>query len=296
MAMIVSICNNKGGIGKTSSCQIFGEYLALIGKRVLLVDGDHSCSLTRLYFQEGTEIPSMDLWDLIGNTSTKKSESIAEFITETYLQNLYLLPGSDKFEDLEKNSIPQDALYKSLRDPIIADNFDYVIIDSHPSREEFTKIIVKAGDKIIIPMFADMLSFAGVSTMVNWIKDKCHREVDNILVSMYDNTKSAFVILYSVQGMAGLGQKLCKAIIPRANIIESWKFINESVVWKKPKHKAIEQYACAAFEIFGLGTENEAKKTLVDVAEKRKAEISVNRMVNLQKAKLKLAEKKDGQI
>lgn len=291
MATVLSICNNRGGVGKTSSCQLLGEFLALIGKRVLLIDGDYSQSLTRLYYQNEA-IPSFDLWDLIGRDRDKYADkSVAEFISQTYLNNLFLIPGSDKFEDLERGMIPINILKDKLQDQVIKDNFDYVVIDSHPSREELTKIIVTAGDKIVVPLFADMISFSGCSTMVNWIKDKCGREVDHLVISMYDNTKSAYIILYSVKTMPDLGPKLCKNIIPRANIIEAWKFKQESVVWKKPKHKAIEAYACLTYEILKLGTPNDAKKALVDVAEKRNQEIVTQRKENLLKANKRAEEK-----
>jgi chromosome partitioning protein len=283
------VLNDKGGVGKTSCCQILGEFLALIGKRVLLIDGDYSLNLTRIYyFSEEMKLPCMDLGDLLLGKDDKSMES---FIATTYLNNLYVLPGASRLKNIERASLSIDRLKNKLDCDVIHENFDIVIIDSHPSREYLTEVLVTASEKIIVPFFAETLAIFATVHMVRWIEKDLKKNVAGIVVSKYENTRSAFKNINTLYEINDIGPKVCRNKIPKANVIDEYQGKMESVVWKKTKHKVIEAYACLCYEILNLGSDLDAKKILVEIADKRQDEIKNTQMENLKRGREKIAGK-----
>lgn len=290
MAEILCVLNDKGGVGKTSCCQILGEFLALIGKRVLLVDGDYSLNLTRIYyFREEMKLPCMDLGDLLFGNDEKGVEN---FIATTYLNNLYLLPGASRLKNIERSALPLERLRKKIDCDVIHENFDIVIIDSHPSREYLTEVLVNASEKIIVPFFAETLAIFATVHMVRWIERELRKPVSGIVVSKYENTRSAFKNINTLYEINDIGPKVCRNKIPKANLIDEFQGKMESVVWKKPKHKVVESYACLCYEILKLGSDLDAKKILVEIAEKRRDEIRNTQIENLKRGRDKISEKR----
>lgn len=143
---ITSFIAIKGGVGKTTLCYNYGEWLANNGKNVLLIDSDHQCSLTQtydIYHDSGT------IADVFISQSTPK-------IIEIH-KNLSIIPASMKL-DIVNNEIQTKANKELLMYMWLSDNyenlkhFDYILIDCHPDFSTITQNMIAISDTLFSPI------------------------------------------------------------------------------------------------------------------------------------------------
>lgn len=143
---IVSFIAIKGGVGKTTLCYNYGEWLAKNGKNVLLIDSDHQCSLTQtydIYRDSGT------IADVFINQSTPEIINIHD--------NLSIIPASMKL-DIVNNEIQTKANKELLMYMWLSDNFenlkhfDYILIDCHPDFSTITQNMIAISDTLFSPI------------------------------------------------------------------------------------------------------------------------------------------------
>lgn len=159
--MIISIVNNKGGTGKTTSTINLGKGLALKGKKVLLIDLDPQGNLS---YSLGIQPDECVLGEAM----------LAEAIRESHIQNregMDIIPSNNDLINYEfdfiKESFPYDLL-KSTLTPV-KDQYDYILIDCPPSAGYLTVNALIASDSVLIPMQMDVLSYQGLEQIINTI-------------------------------------------------------------------------------------------------------------------------------
>ncbi|AZQ64905.1 ParA family protein [Flammeovirga pectinis] len=165
-AKIISIINNKGGVGKTTTACNLGKALELRGKKVLLVDLDPQGNLSQYL---GCTNPQPEFVDLVlGKTDDW------EKILHKHSENLHLLPSTINLDaatlELQKQTIGGYKRIKNVIGPI-AENYDFVLIDCPPSLSILTAGSLVASTDIIIPLDAEPFSMNGISNMFNLIND-----------------------------------------------------------------------------------------------------------------------------
>jgi len=158
--------NYKGGTGKTSISAAYGYYLAMTGKKVLMVDLDAQAHLTTCFNQE--MIPhDKSLYSVI-----VRGRKISEIIAPTTLGTLKIVPSSISLSALElplyRMSLREFRLRKALRE--VEKDFDYIIIDSAPNIGLVSLNAILACDEILIPLLADFLSFHGLKILMETLK------------------------------------------------------------------------------------------------------------------------------
>ena len=182
---IVSVINQKGGTGKTTTTINLGSALSKAGKKILLVDLDPQANLS---YSLGVEEPDGTLADVF--TGGKK---LKEVILD--LGNLSLAPGSNELVDIEISLVTQSERERFLKN-ILADakGYDYILIDCPPSLSLLTVNALAASDEVVIPLQMEVLTLQGLSQILNTVKQvrsafNPKLKVKGIVVVMFDKRR-----------------------------------------------------------------------------------------------------------
>jgi chromosome partitioning protein len=188
-ARIIAMCNQKGGVGKTTSTINLGAALAGYGRRVLGVDFDPQGALS-----VGLGINPHELDVTIYNLLMDRSAKVSDAIKTTRVEGLDLLPANIDLSAAEVQLVGEVAretvLARALR-PVV-DDYDVVLIDCQPSLGLLTVNALTAAHGVVIPLECEFFALRGVALLVETIekvKDRLNPrlEVDGILATMYDS-------------------------------------------------------------------------------------------------------------
>ncbi|MGB3304080.1 ParA family protein [Gordonia sp. (in: high G+C Gram-positive bacteria)] len=187
-AVIIAMCNQKGGVGKTTSTINLGAALAEYGRRVLLVDLDPQGALSA-----GLGVPHHDLDKTVHNLLVPPYASTDDVLMRTRVDGLDLLPSNIDLSAAEIQLVTEvgreQALARALHP--VADRYDYILIDCQPSLGLLTVNALACADNVIIPMECEYFSLRGLALLTDTI-DKVHDrlnmklELGGILVTMFD--------------------------------------------------------------------------------------------------------------
>jgi chromosome partitioning protein len=187
-AKIMAICNQKGGVGKTTSTINLGAALAEYGRRVLLVDFDPQGALS-----VGLGIQPQQLEHTIYNVLMERSVPVNEVIMRTVVDDMDLLPSNIDLSAAEVQLVAEvgreHALVRALQ-PLIPD-YDYILVDCQPSLGLLTVNALAGADGVIIPLECEFFSLRGVALLIDTIEKVRERlnpklEILGILATMFD--------------------------------------------------------------------------------------------------------------
>jgi len=187
MTQIISIANQKGGVGKTTTSVNLSAALAKIGKKILLVDCDSQANATT---GMGIDKPSLELslyQGLIGEAA------IEDIIYPTMLPKLMMIPANIDLIgfEIEMVAAPDRATrLKTLLAPVM-DKFDYIIIDCPPALGLLTLNAFTASDAVLIPLQSEFYALEGLGQLLDTIKRVKSSfnpglKIKGILLTMYD--------------------------------------------------------------------------------------------------------------
>ncbi len=187
-ARIIAMCNQKGGVGKTTTTINLGAALAEVGRKVLLVDFDPQGALS-----VGLGINPNELDVTVYNLLMERGTDARAAVRQTSVPNLDLLPANIDLSAAEVQLVGEVAremvLARALR-PVV-DDYDVVLIDCQPSLGLLTVNALTAAHGVLIPLECEFFALRGVALLVETIekvKDRLNPklEVDGILATMYD--------------------------------------------------------------------------------------------------------------
>ncbi len=215
MALILAIVNQKGGVGKTTTCINLSAYLALKGKKTLLIDVDPQGNTT-----SGIGIPKNTLEKTIYDVLINGVD-ITEAIIPTGRKNLSICPANIDLAGAEIEMVSlfsrETILKRALQQ--VAANYDFMIMDCPPSLGLLTINALTAASGIVVPIQSEYYALEGLSQLMNTINIvKRHLnpglEVFGVVVTMFDSrTQLSHQVASEVKKY--FGEKLFHSIIPR---------------------------------------------------------------------------------
>ena len=166
MGKIIAFANQKGGVGKTTTCVNVATYMAMMGKKVLVVDVDsQGNATTALGINKTKDLKT--IYDLIGGDS-----NYDEVIKPTIVENLFIIPSTVDLAgaEVELIQIPQrEMVLKHILDKIKAD-YDFILIDCPPSLLLITVNALTAADSLIVPIQCEFFAMEGMTQLMNTVR------------------------------------------------------------------------------------------------------------------------------
>lgn len=189
--MVIAVVNQKGGVGKTTTCVNLGVGLARKGKKVLLIDFDPQGSLTASFGYEPDELSKTFAGILESIMNNQDFDVMDGVISHT--EGIDLFPANIELSGLEISLVNTMSRETMLREYTrkASEVYDYIIIDSNPSLGMLTINALAAADSIIIPVQAQFLPMKGLEQLlvtVNKVRRQINPslKIDGILLTMVD--------------------------------------------------------------------------------------------------------------
>lgn len=246
---VITVCNQKGGVAKTSTCVNLGFSLALMGKKVLLVDFDVQANLSVLMGCRN----GRSFFDVVESGGP---DDLQKAILKVR-PNIWVLPSNSRMALSSKRYFSQRGFEQILAGQIrkIRDFFDYVLIDTPPSLDFFTVNALMASDLAIIPTQAEFLAVNGVNhveNIISVIREKTgHETAFRVLVTMFDESNTASKVIRK-QLIGRLGDRIFRTIVVHDRKIQESQILRTPVIQYDRNSPAGRQYISLAKELVEL--------------------------------------------
>ena len=248
MGKIISVANQKGGVGKTTTTVNLSTILAKKGKKVLLIDTDPQGNATSgLGVSKDVELSVYDI--LIGDTE------FDETLQETAIKNLKVCPSNISLAGAEVQLVSMMSREQRLKTKLdkIQDQYDYILIDCPPSLGLVTLNAFTASDSVLIPVQCEYFALEGLGQLlntVNLVKKHLNKnlEIEGALLTMYDaRTNLSNQVVKEVKKY--FEDKVYKTVIPRNVRLSEAPSYGMPITVYDPRSKGAKAYEKFAKEL-----------------------------------------------
>ncbi|HET9850862.1 MAG TPA: AAA family ATPase [Candidatus Saccharimonadales bacterium] len=235
MTKIIAVLNQKGGVGKTTTCINLASFLARAGHRVLVVDADPQANAT-----SGLGIDKNSLKQTLYDVLFSRAEA-SIVIQKLPKKNLFLLPSNRNLSGAEVEMVPLAERELRLKQVLGSLNYDYVFIDCPPSLGLLTVNALSAASDVLIPVQAEYYALEGLSQLLSVIaqvKQALNPDLNilGVTITLYDN-RNALSGQVKAELESYFGDKVFATVIPRnVRLAEAPSFgrtIDEHDKWSK---------------------------------------------------------------
>lgn len=247
MAHIVSVVNQKGGVGKTTTSVNLAAYLAHLGKYVLLVDLDPQGNATSGFGHSPSEL--VGTYEALSGT-----QDIRELLVSTPHQGLALLPGNPDLAGAAIELVSEFNRERKLEQALLSvrNDYDYIIIDNPPTLGLLTINGLVASDSVLIPVQAEYYALEGLGQLmntVNLVKQnvKPTLEIMGAVITMFDpRTNLSNQVLQELYRY--FPGKIFRSVIPRSIRLAEAPSFGKTILHYDPESKAAKAYERLARE------------------------------------------------
>lgn len=248
MGKIISFTNQKGGVGKTTTCVNLSAYLAAMGQKVLILDLDPQGNAT-----SGVGVEKhkglKTIYDLIDGESP-----IDEVIIQTQIDGLDIIPSTVDLAAAEISLVSLSNREKILKEILgnVKEYYDFIMIDCQPSLGLLTVNALTASDSVIIPMQCEFYSLDGITQLMNTLRlVKLHLnptlDVEGVVRTMKDN-RSNLINQVSQEIIKFFKSKVFDTYIPRNIRLAEAPSHGMPIILYDPSSKGAEAYLSLAEE------------------------------------------------
>lgn len=258
MGRVISIANQKGGVGKTTTTINLSTMLAKKGKRVLLIDADPQGNATSgVGAEKDVEFSTYDI--LVGEIE------LDEAIEKTVIKNLLVCPSNINLAGAEVELVSLMSREHRLKEKLenVKDVFDYILIDCPPSLGLITLNAFTASDSVLIPVQCEYYALEGLGQLINTInlvKKHLNKtiEIEGALLTMYDvRTNLSNQVVKEVKKY--FDNKVYKTVIPRNVRLSEAPSYGMPITEYDPKSKGAKTYEKFTREFLKMNEEEKNK-------------------------------------
>jgi chromosome partitioning protein len=252
MGKVIAVCNQKGGTGKTTSAINISSYMALLGKKVLLIDVDPQANATSGLGIDRHSIKKSTYHVIL------EELSINAIYQPTMIENLLLAPSNLDLTGAEVELVGamgrEYRLKRALN--LEKDNFDFVIIDSPPSLGLLTINALSAADSVLIPVQCEYYALEGLAQLlstINLVKNNLNPSlrVEGVILTMADfRTNLSREVITEVKN--NCKERVYEAVIPRSIRLSEAPSYGKPIALYDRNNMGATKYEELTREIIGL--------------------------------------------
>lgn len=252
-ATIISMCNQKGGVGKTTSSINISGALSQYGRKVLAIDFDPQGALTA-----GLGINGNSQDKTIYTVLFNPQMDIHDAIIHTRFENLDIIPANIDLSAAEVQLVTEmgrERVLQAALEPIVSE-YDVIFIDCQPSLGLLTVNALTAADGVIIPVETEYFALRGVALLMQSIEKVQERinsklQISGVLPTMYNNTTHASEVLERLY--EAFGDKVFHTVISRSVKLPDATVAAAPITEFSPSHKVAKEYREVVREMIAKG-------------------------------------------
>ena len=252
-ARIIAMCNQKGGVGKTTSSINIAGALSQYGRRVLIVDFDPQGAAT-----VGLGINANTVEDTVYTALFNPRMDVHDVIRHTDFENLDIMPANIDLSAAEVQLVTEVGREQVLAGVLrqVKDEYDVIIVDCQPSLGLLTVNALTAADGVIIPVAAEFFALRGVALLMQSIEKVQSRinpalEVDGVLITMYTKTLHCEEVCQRIY--EAFSEKVFHTFISRSIKLPDSTVAAAPITIYAPNHKTAKEYREVARELIAQG-------------------------------------------